>query len=59
MTIKIIPDGGEITLTESEYARLQQEYNQAFMFFAGTVPTFEEWVRQKRASVAENVLIQG
>ena len=46
MTIKIIPDG-------------PQEYNQAFMFFAGTVPTFEEWVRQKKGNVTENVLIQG
>ena len=58
MSIKIIPDGPEITLTESEYARLQAEYNQAFMFYAGIPPTFEEWVRQHK-TVTENVLIQG
>lgn len=47
MAIKIIEDGPDITLTRSEYNRLYAEYSKAFMLYAGTPPTFEEWVRER------------
>jgi len=52
MTIKIIPDGPTLELTASEFNRLQHEYSKAFMFYAGTVPTFEEWVRRQIGGVS-------
>lgn len=54
MTIRIIADGPDITLTESEYARLQLEYEKAFMYYSGVPPTFEEWVRGQKKFVVEN-----
>lgn len=48
MTIRIVPDGPDIELTESEYARLRGEYAKAFSHFAGIPPTFEEWVRSRK-----------
>jgi len=50
MAIKIIPDP-DVHLTESEYARLLDEYRQAFSFYAGTPPTFNAWVAQRRGAV--------
>lgn len=51
MTIKIISDSPDITLTESEYARLKQEYSKAFSMYYGPLPTFEEWVRGKQTKL--------
>jgi hypothetical protein len=51
VTVKVIPDP-DVYLTESELARLQDEYRQAFSFYAGTPPTFNAWVAQKRGSRA-------
>jgi hypothetical protein len=46
--IRIIEDEGpDIFLTADEYARLKDEYQKAFMFYAGSPPTFEQWVRQR------------
>ena len=51
MAVKIIEDEGpDIYLTGAEYARLMDEYQQAFMFYAGTPPTFEQWVKSKGTS---------
>jgi len=50
MAIKIIDEQPDIHLTASEHARLQDEYRKAFMFYAGTPPTFESWVRSQRIS---------
>ena len=47
MSIKIIEDGPEIVLTQSEYARLAREYKRAVMMMVDP-PTFEEWVRRHR-----------
>jgi hypothetical protein len=45
MAIKIIEDQiPDIYLTASEHAKLLKEYNNAFMFYSGTPPTFEHWV---------------
>lgn len=51
MTIHIIDESPDIYLTQSEYSRLIAEYQQTFMFYSGTPPTFESWVRQKRGDV--------
>lgn len=50
MSIKVIPDP-DVYVTESDLARLQDEYRQAFSFYAGTPPTFNAWVAQKRGGV--------
>ena len=47
MTIHII-DEPDVYMTREEYTRLEHEYRQAFMFYAGPVPTFEQWVTQRR-----------
>lgn len=47
MTIKIIPDGDTITLTESEHARLMRKYQKHCMYHVDP-PTFEEFVRGQR-----------
>lgn len=47
MAIKIVLDGPEITLTESEYWRYHAEYSRAFQHFAGVPPRFEEYVRRR------------
>jgi hypothetical protein len=51
MAIKIVdeqPGSGDVFLTANEHARLQAEYQKAFMFYAGVPPTFESWVRGKQ-----------
>lgn len=48
MAIKIIEEpGGDVYLTPSEYARLHAEYEKNFMFYAGTPPSFERWVKDR------------
>ena len=47
MTIKII-EQPDVHVTESELARYIDEYQQAYMFFAGTPPTIEEFIRRKK-----------
>ena len=47
MTIKIIKQP-DVHVTESELARYQDEYQQAYMFFAGTPPTLEEFIRRTK-----------
>lgn len=44
MSIQIIKER-PIRLTEGELHRLRAEYQQAYSFYSGTPPTFEEWVR--------------
>ena len=57
MAIKIIEDEGpDIYLTSSEHARLMDEYRKSFMFYSGTPPTFERWVRDRQQTT---VLTQG
>ena len=50
VSIKII-DEPVLHLTADEYARYMDEYRKAFMFYAGTPPTFESWVVRQRASL--------
>lgn len=47
MTIRIVEDGPDITLTRSQHNRLRQEYEKAFQMFIGHLPTFEEYVRSR------------
>lgn len=44
----IITDEPDVYMTKDEHARLSTEYQQAFMMFAGTPPSFETWVLRKR-----------
>jgi hypothetical protein len=48
MTIRVIPDPGDITLTQSELHHLQQEWKTVCMYIVWP-PTFEEFVRSLRA----------
>lgn len=47
MSIKIIDDGPEIVLTQSEHERLLSEYQKAMQYYAGPYISFETWVRTK------------
>lgn len=47
MGIFIINEEPDIYLTQSQYDRLMAEYRKAFMYFAGTPPSFEAWYRQR------------
>ena len=47
MAIKIVEDGPDITLTQSQHNRFRQEYAKAFQMYSGPVPTFEEYVRSR------------
>lgn len=49
MAVKIIKEP-DVYLTQSEYNRLMAEYHKAFSMYAGTPPTFEEWVRRSGRS---------
>lgn len=49
MTIKIIEEP-DVYLTPNEHAKYSAEYREAFMFYSGTPPTFESWVRLKKAN---------
>lgn len=53
--IKREPD---IELTESEYNKLSHEYQTAFTMHSGPVPTFEEFVRQKKLSEGKQFLAE-
>ena len=59
MTIRIIEDGPEIAMTRSEHNRLMAEYAEAFMFYAGTPPTFEDWVRQRGTGTVTTTIVLG
>ncbi len=43
MAIKVIKTE-DVHLTASELARYRYEYQQAFSFYSGPPPDFEEWV---------------
>jgi hypothetical protein len=51
MTIHIIDEQPDIYLTREQYHRLMQEYQKAFQFYSGIVPTFEDWVRHGKTQV--------
>lgn len=52
MAIKIIREP-DVHVTEGELSRYQQEYQRAFSYYAGPLPTFEEFVRRKQAQKNE------
>lgn len=47
MAIKIIKEP-DVHLTEDEFSRYKQSYQQEFMFYAGPVPSFEAYCRRKK-----------
>jgi hypothetical protein len=47
MAIKIIKEQ-DVYLTNGEFHRLKHEYDLTFSFYSGPVPTFEDWVREKK-----------
>lgn len=53
MAIRIIDEnpGSDVYLTANDHARLQSEYQRAFMFYSGVPPTFESWVRGKQGTL--------
>jgi len=49
MSIKIVKQP-DVHVTESELRKYQDEYKNAYMFYAGTPPTLEEFIRRKKAA---------
>lgn len=56
MAIEIIDDK-PLQLTREQYDRLNQEYQQSFMYYSGTVPSFETWARERIKSLSESKLL--
>jgi hypothetical protein len=54
MAIRVIKEA-DVTVTESELQRYKDEYNQAYMFYAGTPPTLEEFIRRKQLEPVANL----
>lgn len=48
MAIKIKPSGPDVVVTEGELARHTAEYQKAYMHYAGTPPTLEEYIRRRQ-----------
>ena len=38
----------DVHVTEAELRRYTNEYRKAYMFYAGTPPTLEEFIRRKK-----------
>ena len=49
MSIEIIKEA-PIKLTAGEYHALRHQYDMAYMFYSGPIPTFEEYVRRVRSA---------
>jgi hypothetical protein len=47
MTIKIVEDGPDVTVTRSDYNRFAQEHRKAFQMYVGPIPTLEQYIRQR------------
>lgn len=53
MSIKIIKQP-DVHVTESEYQRYLAEYRQQYMFYSGTPPTLDDFIRaRQRAARAD------
>lgn len=47
MSIKVPPDA-DVYVTPSEYARYRELYQRAYMYYSGTPPTLNEFIRQQQ-----------
>ncbi len=54
MTIEIIKQP-PVRVTESDLLRYSDEYQRAYMHYAGTPPTLEEYIRRQRGEVEQDV----
>ncbi len=48
MAIRIINEP-DVYLTETELSRLRYEYQKAYQYYVGPVPTFEQFVRKQQS----------
>lgn len=48
MAIRIISEP-DVYLTEAELSRLRFEYQKSYQYYAGPVPTFEQFVREQQS----------
>lgn len=49
MAIRVIDQKPDVHVTESELRRFRDEYQRTYMFYAGTPPTLEDFIRNRRA----------
>jgi len=56
MAIKVTDSEPDVHVTADELRRYQDEYQKAFMFYAGTPPSLESYIRdkQRRAAAIKN-----
>lgn len=54
MAIKII-DQPDIRLTAGDLARYRREYDDAMRYYAGPLPTLEEFIRGRQANDARTL----
>lgn len=57
MAIKISDEKPDVVVTESELRRYKDEYQKAFMFYAGTPPSLEEFIRRQRTPLKDRIRI--
>jgi hypothetical protein len=55
MAIRIKDQKPDVYVTESELRRYKDEYQKAFMFYSGTPPTLEEFIRQQRTPLKDKI----
>lgn len=56
MTIRIIDETPDVYLTQDQYNRFLAEYQQAYMFYAGTPPTLESYIRRRQSEKRAQLL---
>lgn len=44
----IVDKKPDVHVTESELRRYRDEYQKAYMFYAGTPPTLEDFIRRRK-----------
>lgn len=48
MPIRIIDQKPDVAVTESELERYRDEYQRSYMFYSGTPPSLEEFIRRRK-----------
>jgi L-amino acid N-acyltransferase YncA len=57
MAIRIKDQKPDVVVTESELRRYRDEYQKAFMFYSGTPPTLEEFIRRQQKPLKDRMQV--
>jgi len=48
MSIRVVDNEPDVTVTSDELARYKEEYSRAYMFYCGAPPSLETFIRNKK-----------